>query len=144
MATPVLAHLLLLALWGGVVAAEAVMELLALRRPELARATATLHRAIDLWVEVPLLLGVLTSGLVLLSSRPLTPLLAAKAACGAVAVGANLYCVVTVVRRHREPDARLPARSRQVVASAVVGLPFALVALALGAYLAGWLSPMPH
>ena len=63
----VLAHLVLLGVWAGVVAAEAVLELMPRRRPQLHTYTVRAHYWIDLLVELPVILGVTISGMVLLS-----------------------------------------------------------------------------
>lgn len=127
-------HLLVLGAWGGLVAAELVIELSARATADL-RAAAALHYKLDLWVELPVLVMVLVSGsLLTLRVWPLDALHALKIGCGLGAVVANLYCVVQVIRRHRARDdeAALRLRTRRVYASAVVGVPLALVAAYVG------------
>ncbi|MHB8873774.1 MAG: hypothetical protein ACYC8T_08830 [Myxococcaceae bacterium] len=135
-----LLHLVFLSVWAGVVATEEVVEVLPRRRPELARAAASFHYYIDLLVELPVLLGVLVTGALLLGSHPVSTLLLVKVSCGAFAVAANLFCIAMVVSRHRAADDRLEARTRFVFLSAALGMPPAVAALILGASLAGWLS----
>ncbi len=133
-------HLFVLALWGGVLASEGVLELLPLRRPELRPATVVFHYFIDLLVELPLLLGILLTGALLLHGRPFTGLVAAKVACGSIAVLANLACIVFVVKR-RSASANLQAIwTRRIYASALVGVPAGVGALILGAWLARWIK----
>jgi len=136
---PATLHLVLLAGWAGVVATEAVIELLPLVRPQLRPAAAVFHYYIDLVVELPVLLGVAVTGAALLAGRPMDARLAAKVVAGAAAIAANLVCVLLVVARHRGPADRLAARSRLVFVSAGVGLPGAAAAFYLGAGYAGWL-----
>jgi ABC-type molybdate transport system permease subunit len=61
-----MAHLIVLSMWGGVVATEAVIEIFPFRRRELHAATIRFHYWIDLLVELPLVLAVIATGIVLL------------------------------------------------------------------------------
>ena len=137
-----LAHLVMLGLWGGVVATEAVLELYPRRRPELHPYTIRAHYWIDLLVELPVLLGVAVTGMVLLAlAWPLTPWHLVKIACGALAVGANITCVALVIRRNRllvrgEEDSALWRASRRISLTAAAGIPLALTAVVLGFWLA--------
>jgi hypothetical protein len=128
-----LSHLAALFLWGGVLAAEAVLEILPARHPELRPAAARFHFWTDLLIEVPLLAVIAGTGAALLVGRELDAALALKVGCGLVAVGANVVCVPIVVRRARETDAGRSAHwSRCIAWCAAVGVPFGLAALALG------------
>jgi len=129
-----LAHLILLALWAGVVAAELVLEDLGRRNRELRAPAARIHLWIDLLVELPLVLGVLASGVVLAALRwPLSPVHWAKIALAAVAIVANLICIALVIRRHRRQAHGL---TRRLIPLVAVGLPAALLAAGLGFALA--------
>jgi hypothetical protein len=135
-------HLALLCLWGGVVATESVIELYPYRRSESHEHSIRFHFWIDLLVELPLIAGVLISGTALVVlAWPLTWTHALKIACAAVAVSANLYCIILVIRRGKAlaaqaPDPELRAATRRIIMCAVVGLPFAAVAAGLGFFLA--------
>ena len=135
-----LVHLVLLSVWGGIVVTEVVVELLPRWRPELRRAAATFHYFIDLAVELPVLIGVLVSGGLMVARRPMDTQLALKVTCGLTAVVANLFCVAMVVRRQRGGDESLVRRTRLVFLSAAIGMPAAAVALYLGATRAGWIG----
>ena len=134
-------HLLFLALWGGVVLAESVIELWGRRREDLLRPTATFHFWIDLLIEGPIILLVITSGLViLLSLDRLVWLHAVKIGAALLAVSANGYCIFQVIYRYRElragaDSARLLVLTRRVFLSALAGMPLALVAIVLGLFL---------
>jgi len=134
-------HLLFLALWGGVVLAESVLELWGRRREELLRPTVIFHYWIDFLIEAPIILGVLASGLLLLLTLDrLTWLHAVKVAAALVAVSANAYCILLVLARYRDlrrgaDSEKLLARTRRVFLSAAVGMPFAAVAIGLGFWL---------
>ena len=137
-----LAHLVLLGVWAGVVAAEAVLELYPRRRPELHSHTVRFHYWIDLLVELPVILGVALSGMVLLlHAWPPTLWHVVKVCCGCGAVLTNLVCIALVIKRHRmlrrgEPDTALWSVSRRITLSATAGIPLALVAAAIGLWLA--------
>ena len=139
-----LVHLTLLGLWGGVVAAEAVLELMPHQRQDAAlhRATIRVHYWIDLLVELPLIVAVVGSGAaLLLMAQAVTALHLLKVGCAGVAVAANLACIVMVLRRARslrreDPEPLLWRLSRRIKFSAVVGIPFALAASGMGLWLA--------
>jgi hypothetical protein len=125
-------HLIFLSLWGGVVAAEFVVEL-ALRRGH-AREAAVAHYWIDLLVEGPLLLAVLiTGGLLLQRAWPPSTLHVVKIACALVALAINSWCVLMVIARRRSlGDDRAFAHYQRRVFFAGVGAPFALAAAWIG------------
>lgn len=135
-------HLILLCLWGGVVAGEAVLELYPRHHPELHPSTIRFHYWIDLLIELPLVLAVVATGITLaVLAWPLSSLHLLKIFGAAVAVSANLVCIVLVIRRGRglrqaEPEPALLHLSRRIVRCAVVGLPFAALAAGLGFWLA--------
>lgn len=135
-------HLIMLSLWGGVVATEAVIELYPFRRPELHVPTIRLHYWIDLLVELPLVLAVLATGATLLYlTDPVTPLHLVKVTFAGAAAAVNLFCIGVVIRRARAysrdgDDTRLWRFSRIVLACFAVGLLCAAVAATLGFRLA--------
>lgn len=131
-------HLVLVAVWFGILLAEFVLELLPLRRPELQAATAAFHFYIDLLAELPVLLGIVATGAWLLRDRAIDARLAVKLAGAAVAIVANLVCVGVVIARHRCRPEDLDRRSRLVRSTAAVGVPGGLVALTIGLGYAGW------
>lgn len=140
--TLAIAHVALLALWGGVVATEVIVELHAALHPPLQDAAARFHLRIDLILELPLILGVIASGSFLLAHAwPPTSLHLVKLACVAVPILSNLACVALVVMRARSLDsgasASVPrAHTRRIFVTALVGVPFAFAGAVLGAYLA--------
>jgi hypothetical protein len=131
-------HLVVLALWGGVVATEAVIELYPFRHREQHAATIRLHYWIDLLVEAPLVLAVAVTGLVLLLSLDrVTPTHLVKVGFGAAAIAVNAFCIAVVVRRGRQlersaDDDLLWRASRTVLACFAIGLACAAVAAVLG------------
>jgi hypothetical protein len=129
MDTTRLLHLAVLFLWGGVVLAELVVELAASHEE-----AARIHYFIDLFVEVPLIAGVLTTGGFLVARAwPLHALLWWKVGAALTAITLNLYCVVEVVLRYRRrADPAALARHRRGVFFSTAGIPFAAVAAYLG------------
>ena len=95
-------HLASLILWFGSAAVDGLLELL-LRRKRTRDgqlALYRLHRRIDLTIEAPFALLAVGTGLAMALQRGVwTPALHAKMACAAVALLANLWCAVLVVRR---------------------------------------------
>jgi hypothetical protein len=133
-----MAHLMMLCLWGGVVATEAVIELYPFRQRELHAATIRFHYWIDLLVELPLVLAVVVTGTVLFFSLdPVTPLHLVKIGLGGAAVAVNLFCIAVVMKRGRrlereDDDASLWRSSRIVLMCFAGGLLCAAGAAVLG------------
>ena len=131
-------HLMMLSLWGGVVATEAVIEVLPFRQRELHAATIRFHYWIDLLVELPLVLAVIATGAGLwILTDPVTPLHLVKIGLGGAAVAVNLFCIVVVVKRGRRlesdaDDETLWRASRTVLACFAAGLLCAAGAAVLG------------
>lgn len=131
-------HLIFLSLWGGVVATEAVVEVTPFRKPELHAAAIRFHYWIDLLVELPLVLAVTATGVILaISIDRLSGLHLIKILLGASAVVVNLFCIAVVVRRGRRLDRGdsgepLWRDSRVVLACFAVGLTAAAGAAILG------------
>ncbi len=136
-----LVHLVTLALWGGVVATEAVIEILPFRHPELHTATIRMHYWIDLLVELPLVLAVIATGCTLLFlTDEITILHLVKITFGGTAIAINLFCIAIVLRRSshlkRGNEAALWQESRIVLACFAAGLLCATVTASLGFRLA--------
>lgn len=135
MDTLAISHLLALAAWGALVVVEGFVELGARDDAALRRAART-HYLLDVWIELPLLAAVLATGVALAIRVPSwTALHSVKVAAGLVAIGANLYCVAIVLRRHATRD-RVEALRRDSlrirVVSPALGVPAALVAAWIG------------
>lgn len=132
-----LLHLVVLALWGGVLASEGVLEILPLRSPELRRAAIAFHYYIDLIVELPLLIAIVATGWLLLRDRPFDGLVAIKVVSAGASVLANLFCVGFVVNRRLASPEEQSRWTRRIFGSALVSIPGGIVALYLGVHLAG-------
>jgi hypothetical protein len=128
-----LAHLACLCGWGAVLLIELVVESIGDDHAAWARA-ATLHFWIDVFAEIPLVIGILvTGGVLLLRSWPPSGLLSIKIVSAAVAIAANLYCCVVVVLRYRlRHDPAAVRRFRRRVQLSVLGVPFGAVAAYIG------------
>ena len=131
-------HVLALGLWAGLVATEAVVELMGRSNQDLQGAATWMHYRVDMFVELPILVLVLFSGLLLIAATdPLTSLHLAKVSCGLAAICVNLYCVVLVIQRNgalARGDSALAcqSRTRRILLCFLLGGAFAAVAGALG------------
>jgi hypothetical protein len=124
-------HLILLSLWAGIVMAELVVELVGWQGHE--AGAAAMHYWIDLLLELPVLGAILTTGALLAwRAWPLSRLHWLKIGAGLVAIGANLYCVILVVRRRRQTDTAAIRAYRRPIQLSLAGVPFALMAAYLG------------
>lgn len=137
-----IAHFLVLGVWLGVVLAELTFEAVGTRSAALREAAAVFHGAIDRYLEMPILVGVIVTGTALLFRVTIDGALIVKVACGLGAVGTNLACAVVVFKREREAregatEERLASLTRWVWRS-VVGVPMGLVALVLGGQRMNW------
>jgi hypothetical protein len=131
-------HLIMLSLWGGVVATEAVIEVYPFRQNSFHAATIRFHYWIDLLVELPLVIAVISTGtLLFFLVDPLTPIHWVKICFGGAAVAVNLFCIIVVVRRGKklerhDEDASLWRSSKVVLACFATGLLCAAVAAYFG------------
>ena len=133
-----LVHVVAVFLWLGNILAEAVIELA--RQPNRGGyfTVARLHRSIDAFVELPLIIVILVSGILLLLHTQADTTLWIKIGCALVAIAMNLYCAFFVFRRAKldEKDENLSTLKsltwRGVYLSTLIGVPFAIVALYLG------------
>ena len=133
------AHLIVLAMWLGVVITEALFEFAASDAQSL-RAAARFHYNVDKFGELPILVAVLVTGAILtVRAWPLTPLHVVKIAVSLIAVGAALVCVLWVFRRRQIQDVNvLLGFRRRIWTLAAVAAVFATPALYLGlAYFRG-------
>lgn len=129
-----LVHVVAVLVWFGVVAAEVSLELRA-RDDEAMRRAASEHYWIDAVIEVPLLVLVLGTGLMLTARAwPLDGMHLVMVVSGTIAVAANVACVGFVIARERgKTDAAvLRLNRRRVFACAILGAPFGLAAAAVG------------
>jgi len=136
-----IAHLILLSIWGGIVVTEGVLELLPFLKKDLLKPTVIFHYYIDILLELPVIILVIATGIINLFFVPLTTLQLIKVGAAAVAITANLYCIVLVISRYR--DLRTGAinkilieKHQKIIKCAAIGLPFAAAAAILGFYIA--------
>ena len=122
-------------MWLGVVITEVLFEFAGSDAPSL-RAAARFHYNVDLFGELPILLGVLVTGTVLaVRAWPLTPLHVIKIVMSLGAVGANLVCARWVVQRRNVSDMNtLLGFRRRIWTLAGIGAAFAAPALYLGLF----------
>jgi hypothetical protein len=133
-------HLTFVGLWLGCVLTEVLFEraLLGQGRGQ-EKILASLHKRVDLFVEIPAFLSVVLTGLLMLPDAPRDPLLTVKIAFGLLAVLANIYCAKLVFKRARfaamgdwPAFERLDQLQHKIGAIVLVGL---LAAFGIGLYL---------
>lgn len=136
-------HVLALGLWGGCVAVEMLLESSARSDPRLRAQVARYHDAIDRFIEIPILIAVLVTGLLLLQLERLHGWYLVLVVSGSTAVLINLLCVIPVVRRKRAVDAgemsRVDAESRWIFRAFWTGAPAAALAFFSAAVVRGWI-----
>ncbi len=135
-------HVLALGLWGGCVAVEMVLEHSARSDSDLRSQVARYHDVIDRYVEIPILIAVLVTGLLRLRLELLHGWYLLLVISGSTAVLINLLCVIPVVRRKRAADAgdmlRVDAQSRWILRAFWAGALAASFAFFAAAVLRGW------
>lgn len=130
-------HLIVLGLWGGVVAVEVLFELRGLQGRLAPEVVARMHAETDRYLELPLLALVVLTGTLLWRGADYAPALLPKVAFGLGAVAANLGNSVFVYYRFggRIPSSQTP---RYLVLTVLPGLAFAAAAFVVGGGRAGW------
>lgn len=136
-------HLVFIALWGGVLACEGLMEFLPVKTALEGKQIAKLHYRIDLLLEAPLLLAILITGVLLLGDVQWSALLVVKVVAALVLIAANAACIAVVVKRYRDLAGAGDDRAFAVFASQTRRIhriiftftPLGLLVFALGLYL---------
>ena len=135
-------HVFVLGLWGGCVAVEMLLESAARSQPELRVQVARYHAAIDHLIEIPILIAVLVTGLLLLRVELLHGWYLVLVTSGSTAVFINFLCVISVMRRRRAADAgemsRVDGESRWIFRAFFAGSAAASIAFFSAAVIRGW------
>ena len=132
-------HVLLLGAWLSCLMIELFMELAPSRYPAIRPLVPRFHLLLDTFIEIPVALGVLATGFVLLQGRALEGWLLVKVAAGAGAVLINLACYFPVIRRASVEAAgggeAIGRDTGLILLSAKAGIPLGLIAAVLGLHL---------
>ncbi len=96
-----LLHMLAVGAWLGLVMVEGVVERTHRAEPKVAAIVADIHYRSDLYIELPLLVLVLVSGIWLFELERFSGWYAAKVILGCLSIAINLFCILPVVRRHQ-------------------------------------------
>lgn len=136
-----LLHLTFLSIWAVVIIIETILELAPFKNGTLLEHTINRHYKIDIYIELPLIILVILSGMALLLSIPhVTTLHVVKLAFAGVAVGAGLACINLVIKRKRILDNNEPAEKLMIVSRKIlkcgIGIIAGLITAAIGFYLA--------
>ena len=135
-------HLIFLGFWGGLVLVEMILEFSLKKDLVQKHLMAQLHYRIDLYAEVPILIAVLVSGMLLLNfDRFSSSIYTAKVITGLCPVVINILCVIPVVCRKRASDrgdiASMQFHTKMIFLAFFTGFATALVALSLGMRMLG-------
>lgn len=127
------AHLIVLAMWLGVVITEVLFEFTASDAESL-RAAARFHYNVDKYGELPILIGIVVTGAILAARAwRLTPLHFIKIGLSSIAVTLAAICTHWVFRRLGiEDESELLGFRRRIWTLAGVAAVFATPALYLG------------
>jgi hypothetical protein len=137
-------HLCLVAAFLGLYACEVVVEA-SHSKDELHPVAIRMHYLLDLFVEIPLVLGILVSGVILtLLVEEITAPHIWLIACGTIAVLSCLFCFFKFVRTRKrmlgkdpiDDEALVGIRDRFGIFSFAILNPALLVALVVGFWLA--------
>ena len=136
------AHLFFLGIWAGCVAVEMVIEFYGRKEIGKQHQTAQLHYLIDLCVEIPVLIMVLASGMMLFDASKLTvPYYKLKIIMGFIPIGINALCVIPVALRKKAADRSdepvMKRNTKWIFAAFYSGFAAALVALGIGMHFLG-------
>ena len=94
-------HFTVLAVWGGVLACEGILEFLMPARTFVERKqVARLHFFIDMLVEGPLLILIATTGTILVIHTKLSFLVEMHLAAGLLVIIGSAACILFVAKRH--------------------------------------------
>lgn len=126
-------HLMLIFTWLGLILAETIIELKGSNKLH-ALQTSKLHFWIDLCFEIPIVLAVLITGILLLQRVEIfSTILLMKIILGLIAILINLYCALLVVIRYTKINYldSLDYWSRKIRFT-WLGIPLGLVSFYLG------------
>jgi len=142
MNTWLVTHLIFIGFWGGCVAVEMVMEFWGRKNLERKHQTAQLHFLIDVYIEIPILLIVLVSGIALFDVNNLVfPTYKIKIIAGLIPVLINVFCLIPIIKRKYASDQNdvesMDRNTRLIFICFFTGLASAMVALAAGLHIVG-------
>ena len=135
-------HFIFLGFWGGLVIVEMILELSLRKSLAQKHMMAQLHYRIDLYAEIPTLLGVLFSGLMLLDFEKMAvPLYATKVTLGLCPIIINGLCLIPVILRKkasdREDSEAMDKNTKLVFLAFFTGFTSAMLALGIGMNMLG-------
>lgn len=96
-----LTHIIAVGVWLGCIATESVMEAGREKSISHHQAVAEIHKWIDIFVEIPMVILVLVTGVLLFSQHPQPDIIKIKVALGLIAISLNLLCFYFIIKRNQ-------------------------------------------
>ena len=135
-------HLCLIAAIIGVISTEGVMEIYPYLKKDLHHSAIRFHVWIDILVELPIVLGIIGTGIgmaILLDK--LTMLHLIKITCASIAGLLTISCIWRVLRRNRllnegAPEDALLRETKRIIITAIILYSFLIPTLIMGVLLA--------
>ncbi len=134
-------HLIFLAIWVGVLATEAVIELYPYKMRDLHNPAIRFHYWIDLLVELPAIFGLAITGIIMLIlAEQITLLHVIKITIAVLVISVQLYCIFIVLKRAHVlksggSEEILWQESGTVIKSFVIGFPLGVIVALIGFWL---------
>jgi hypothetical protein len=134
-------HILLLGSWGGCVAVEMILEFTSRKQLQKKLDISLMHPYIDYFVEIPLLLLVSLTGMLMLDVNRLYSLYLIKICLAIIPVCINILCVIPVVLRkraaERNDEISMDRYTKFIYLAFATGLTFSAIRLGLGMFILG-------
>jgi len=134
-------HLFFIGVWLGLYLVETVIEIVG-HKTKNHILVAKMHYYVDIFIEIPVFMTVLVTGLLLFDTNKFSGLYAIKIICGLIAVSANIVCFAFVAIRNQAARSNDLERVRKISPYVWIwwaALPIALVPLAIGMHFKGLL-----
>lgn len=137
-----IAHIAFLSAWCSLAMAKIILKIAARLDFDLKKTVACFHYYFDLFIEIPLLIGILVTGIFLISSAKAHFDLFIKIGFSLISIFINFLCAMLVIKRWRiirhHPNSEKEELLSRWIQRAGIAIPFTLIAFYIGAKRAGW------